>query len=430
MVWVRLNIFIHVYTLNVDSFFQGFASAGGPRQHPNNPGGNGRFNNPHNNRSAGPHQRDSYPSGNQRGRTKGQQTTCWSYYHEGNVVIPEICVYSIDKRCAYEDKGCLRLHAKCTTQWQVLKDSNWYNFRNIHSREIEEAYEDVTKDKVRITVLDPKKMGKSAQGMIKILGTEQWEADFETMTLRSAIFKGSLSGSMNIRRLSTQSAAVSKSSKATAYEWFFLDANMKWIKYGEVDSLGKTHLIASVKSDKIEQNFCLDPSVPLAFKNSKFKYLLDFTEMKQKNLDTGRERPVKRRPLKKQSTRPNVRDNDEDLPSNWDKMKGSDTMVQVTLDVSSQEYLDVISQVHVTLPGAEVVTVKRIQNPYLWRPFKIKQAELSIKYGGVSFLNIQKIFHGTKAEHVDTISHENFDGRLYGSNAGNAYGKGAYFSNR
>ncbi|XP_071553114.1 uncharacterized protein [Panulirus ornatus] len=415
----------------------GSSRAGRQRHQSYDQGGSGRPNIPLSiKRTAERHQR--YSQGETRGSLqldshgetrKGQQTTCWSYYHEGNVVIPEICVYSIDKRCAYEDKGCLRLHAKCTSQWQVLKDSNWYNFRNFHSKEIEDAFEDVTKDKGKITVLDPKKMGKSAQGMIKILGTEEWEADFQTMTLRSTMFKGSLSGSMNIRRLSTQSAALSKSAKATTYRWFFLDSNGKWIKYGEVDSLGNINMIPSLSSDEIEHNFCLDPSSPLAFKNSKFRYLLDFTEMKQKNLETGKERLVRRRPLKRESTRPNVRSSDEELPSNWDKMKETDLMLQVTLDVLSQEYRDIISLVHLTLPSAKIVTVKRIQNPILWRPFKYKQTALSLKYGGDSHLNVQKFFHGTSAEHIDSICRENFDWRLYGSNVGVAYGKGAYFSN-
>ncbi|XP_045582234.1 protein mono-ADP-ribosyltransferase PARP11 isoform X2 [Procambarus clarkii] len=329
----------------------------------------------------------------------------------------------------HEESGCLRLHAKCTSQWQVLHDSSWYNLRNFHSKEIEDAFEDVTKDSVRLSLLNPIMLGNSGTGMLKILGTQQWEADLETMKLRSVTKVGSPVVMMDIRRLSTQSAATSKSAKATVYEWFFQDENNKWIKYGEADSCGHTHLISSVKSHEIELCFVTNPSSPMTFNNSKFQYQLDFIGMKQTNLSTGKVRLIRRRPVKKQSTKINPKSKKDNLPSSWSVMKDTDTMVQITLDTSSQEYRDVMTLLLATLPSARPTAIKRIQNPFLWRPFQNKQDELSLKYGEKGKINVQKLFHGTKSEYVDNISRENFDWRLHGSNVGQLYGRGTYFSN-
>ncbi|XP_053645008.1 protein mono-ADP-ribosyltransferase PARP11 isoform X2 [Cherax quadricarinatus] len=401
-------------------------------QNPYNSEGNGTPN-----RATKPHQKrrqsegDSSPrSADRQDQTiSGQEVTHWSYYHDGNVKIPEICVYSIDKRCMYEKSGCVRLHAKCTSQWQVMHRGNWYNMRNFHSKEIEDAFEDVTKDSVKLTILNPQKVGNSGTGMIKILGTKQWEAVFETMMLKCLTTDGSPNTMMNIRRLSTQSAAISKSGKATLYEWFFQDEQKKWIKYGETNSLGMTHLVSSVKSDEIEQNFCTNPSSPLIFSNSLFTYQLDFAAMKQKNLKTGKEKSVRRRPVKKQSTKPNPVVKKDNLPSAWSVMKDTDIVIQVALDTSCVEYRDIMTRLLATLPSARARTVKRIQNPFLWRAFENKKQELSLKYGVKEELNVQKMFHGTRSEHVNDICKENFDYRLHGTNVGHAYGKGTYFSN-
>lgn len=345
--------------------------------------------------------------------------------------IPEICIYSIDNRCKYEDSGCDRLHAKCTSQWQLQVQHNWYNFRNFHSKEIEDAFEDASLDKHNISVLNPAQMGKSAREMIRILGTDPWQVEFESMTLRNLKSPGK---EMDVRRLSTHSAAESKSGKATTYEWYFLDAQKIWIKYGLVDSLGKVHLSVHIKSAEIEENFIKDPHTPLTFSSSQYQYQLDFKAMTQKNMTTGTIRPVRRRPIKKLSVKPVPvpipTEKKKDLPATWGPMKETDTILQITLNESSQEYRDVLSRVLITLPGIRPAAIKRIQNPFLWIAYKNKQDELSLRYGGNDKLNIQQLFHGTKREHVDKISKENFDWRLHGSNVGQSFGRGTYFSNR
>lgn len=355
-----------------------------------------------------------------------QNVTKWSYYHEGNVRIAEICVYSIDNRCSFEDRGCQRLHAKCTSQWQMMHTSNWFNFRNFHSKEIEDAFEDVSKDGVQLSSIDPTKLHNAGREMFKILGNDEWQVDFETMVLK---MKNSPDISYTIRRLSTQSAAKSKSAKATTYAWYFLDIKNEWVKYGEGDT-SHNHSVSSITSEEIEKQYVTDKCTSIKFNTSQFTYTLDMEAMQQINLDTQNVRPVRRRPVKKLSTKPQKRGPiNQDFPSLWDRMKSTDTMVLVTLEPSCKEYQDVMKQLLITLPTKRAVSIKRVQSQYLWRPFKNKQNELSIKYGRDDKINVQKLFHGTREEHVNDICKENFDWRLHGTNVGQLYGRGSYFSN-
>lgn len=372
-----------------------------------------------------------------RPRSAYKNLTKWSYYHDGDVEVPEICVYSIDNRCSFEDRGCLRLHAKCTSQWQVLYRSAWCNFRNFHSIEIEDAFEDVNQSGVQLTPVNPSKLGSAGKDMYKILGNDLWEIDFEQMRVKNI---NSTNVSYKIRRLSTQSSALSNSSKATTFVWYFLDTNKKWIKYGENDSTQNNENISSIISDEIEKYFCSNGSPQLKFNTSKFQYILDIKSMQQTNLVTKTVRLVRRRPVKKVSTKsqnlehqggfgPQKDAVNRDLPPFWDAMKSSDTMRIVTLENSSKEYSDISHLLLLTLPGRRTRAIKRIQNPFLWRPFKNKQLELTLKYGSAKTLNIQRLFHGTREEYVESICKENFDWRLYGTNVGHKFGRGSYFSN-
>ncbi|XP_037787072.1 protein mono-ADP-ribosyltransferase PARP11-like [Penaeus monodon] len=359
------------------------------------------------------------------------RVTRWSYYHEGDVEVPEICVYSIENRCMHEATGCVRLHAKCTSQWQLMDKGRWYNFRNFHSIEIETAFEDVTKDRVSLSIVNPAMLGKAGQGMLKLMGTFQWEVDFNVMVLKRSDGKRNF----KIRRVSTQSAAISKSAKATTFEWYFLDANSKWVKYGQVDTLGRADMVTQITSEEIESKFISGPDTAILFSNSKFQYQLDFTAMTQTNLSTGNVRVVRRRPVKKQSTKHNSKttgqnsNTNQELPVIWDKMSDDDKMTLVALSETSQEYRDVMTSILSTIPNVRPLSIKRIQSPFLWRPFKNKEKELAIKYGRDKKLNIQKLFHGTKSEHVNNICRENIDWRLHGSNIPQLYGQGTYFSN-
>ncbi|CAL4075809.1 unnamed protein product, partial [Meganyctiphanes norvegica] len=357
--------------------------------------------------------------------TKDKGITSWSYYHLGDVEIPEICVYSIENRCQYEKTGCKRLHAKCACHWQMKYDEKWINFRLFQSRELEESFQDPAKNECSITPFDTKMLEPSSRDMFKILGVEMWEANFKLML----IMNDSHSQAYTIRRLSTHSSAISNSAKSTVFEWYFVDKNNKWTKYGDTDSTGNISLTSNVTSNEIEKHFIINGKSLFKFKNADFEYELDFSKMIQRNLKTGKEREVRRRSQKRVPELQLNKKEVEGLPSHWDPMNKSDPMTHVLLTSSQKEYAEVESLLTAEVTNAHIISINRIQSPFLWRPLKNKMEELVLKYGSEQKLNMQKLFHGTKSDIVDKICKENFDWRLHGTSTGQLYGRGTYFSN-
>ena len=290
----------------------------------------------------------------------------------GDVEIPKICIHAMDRNCKDFQKGCKYLHAMSKFHWQVKDSGSWYNLPVYLSKELETAFCDVSVSAVDLSCLDEGKLKHSANEYKQILGTGCLKADFETMKMFCSGNK------LDIRRMSTPSAAVLKNSedKATVFEWYFKDEYGNWIKYGQVDSLGKSELVSSISSNDIEDQYVQNPSA-ISFKNEFFEYNLDFTRMVQINTRTGKKREIRRRPSsmlpKSQSAgKENPKAN---LPSYWTPMVNDHELV--VLDPSSAEYKRVSSRVSQTLPNYNIRRIQRLQNPYLWQPFQSKKASLS-----------------------------------------------------
>lgn len=356
-------------------------------------------------------------------KTKTKVVTVQSSDVSGDVDIAEICLYAIDNSCRNTKNGCRYLHAKSLFQWQAEKDGKWYNLRVFQSKALENAYRDVSKGTVRVPPLDESKLEDKAKELLNILGTAAWKADFQSMTMTC---KGE---QLKIRRVSTQSSVLSSSPKATVYEWYFEDEKEKWIPYGEVDSLGNQFLICSVSSDDIEKQYLSNPSSSLLISSAHYKYKLDFSKMTQMNLDTKKEREIRRRPsrLSYQKKKASEHDPYAAIPPHWNQMADNQTHLLVPLDAKSQEYQETASRLRLTLPTANIQKIQRLQNPYLWRLFQYKKAQLSQRYDELQ-LNVQKLFHGTNVQSIDTICKENFDWRQ-GIAVQQSYGQGTYFSN-
>nr|XP_027213060.1 poly [ADP-ribose] polymerase 12-like isoform X1 [Penaeus vannamei] len=353
---------------------------------------------------------------------KGKKT-CWSTDVLGDVKIPEICLFSINDRCRNEKKGCDYLHAKSLFHWQAKKNQHWYNLRIFQSKMLESAYRDVSKGTVTISPLNDSKLNDSARELLSVFGTRSWTADFQAMTIKSSDQK-----KLAIRRISTKSAAESTSPKATVYRWYFIDDQANWIPYGDVDSLGKQEFICAVTSEEIEKQFISDFLSCMEISNSKFKYKLDFSKMRQINLNTGKEREIRRRPAHLSYQKRCESDQEATLPSHWNPMPSNQTHSLQHLDASSSEYLDIARLVRMTLPTLNIVRIQRLQNPYLWRLFQYKIAHLSCSFNE-NQMNVQKLFHAVDPLHIDTICKENFDWRQAKTTT-QKFGRGAYFSNR
>ncbi|CAL4123270.1 unnamed protein product [Meganyctiphanes norvegica] len=296
----------------------------------------------------------------------------------------------------------------------------------------------------------------------------EWKANFTLMKIHN----DSSIHTYKIRRLSTDSAALSNSSKATVYDWYFLENNNAWTKYGDIDSTGNKSFTANLSSKDIESNFILNKKSLFKYKMANFEYELDFSKMIQRNISTGKEREVRRRPNgkllftydnanlqyesdiskntkkihsekerevyihphKNSETRfdglqLNKMEND-DIPGYWRPMLETDSMVRVLLTPLQKEYVEVNKLLTDEVKNATVISIHGIQNPFLWRALKNKKDQLLLKYKDEHKLNMQKLFHGTKLENIEQICEQNFDWRLHGTKTGQLFGRGTYFSNR
>nr|2DK6_A Chain A, PARP11 protein [Homo sapiens] len=78
----------------------------------------------------------------------------------------------------------------------------------------------------------------------------------------------------------------------TQWGWFYLAECGKWHMFQP-----DTNSQCSVSSEDIEKSFKTNPCGSISFTTSKFSYKIDFAEMKQMNLTTGKQRLIKRAPF-------------------------------------------------------------------------------------------------------------------------------------
>lgn len=339
----------------------------------------------------------------------------WSHHRQGNVQIPEICYYSVDSLCKNEDRECPRLHATHHFHWQVKKEDSWFNLRLRHSLALEKSFCDVTQDGVDLQEVDlPASDDNSVGGLVADLSLGTWHADFITMTLRNS----SATKKLLIRRLCTENIP-GKVIEASTFFWYFFDQNKVWVRYGDYDT--KSHSVSGISSNDIEKQYVENPTKPVVFDASNFHYILDFKTMTQTNQSTKVSREVRRRPV------PHL-EGKKEFPAFWNVMPHGKRLLRVALPNSSTEYQRVFTLLQGKFSTSQIKRIERIQNPFLWRAFQNKVKEMTAIYGNASKINVCQLFHGTKPDVVENICLENFDWRLHGSNVGQVYGQGTYFS--
>ncbi|XP_053645398.1 protein mono-ADP-ribosyltransferase PARP12 isoform X2 [Cherax quadricarinatus] len=358
-----------------------------------------------------------------KAKQKNKRQTIYSSDVYGDVEVPEICIYAVNDKCINVKKGCRFLHAKSLFHWQFENEGKWYNFRIFQSKTLENAYRDVDKSGIMIPPLDPSKLESNAKELLNILGTESWRADFKEQYIQNS----SGSEHLKIRRISTRSAGESEGPKSTVYDWYFSDDQGKWIRYGEVDSLGKQELVCNITSEEVEKQYLSDPSSSMLISNAQFQYKLDFAKMTQTNLKTNKAREIRRRPSRLSCQKKVSSSDQSSLPDHWIAMGGNETHILVPLGPANEDYQEVSSHLRLMLPNANIQKIERLQNPYLWRLFQYKKAFLSQRYDE-NQLNVQKLFHGTDSAKIDTVCKENIDWRQ-GITVEQNFGKGTYFSN-
>ncbi|XP_066488560.1 protein mono-ADP-ribosyltransferase PARP11 isoform X2 [Tiliqua scincoides] len=207
----------------------------------------------------------------------------------------------------------------------------------------------------------------------------------------------------------------------TQWGWFYLAECGKWHMF-ETDS----NTQCSVSSGDIEKCFRMNPQGCISFTTAKFNYRLDFPGMKQTNLTTGKQRPIKRAPFSINAFSYICENQSIPMPSHWENVSSEEPYQLIPLQKQTNEYKEVSSLFGKTLDSNRIKRIQRIQNLDLWEFFCRKKAQLKRKRG-TSFIHEQMLFHGTSSEFVEAICIHNFDWRINGVHA-TAYGKGTYFA--
>ncbi|KAG8432171.1 hypothetical protein GDO86_016710 [Hymenochirus boettgeri] len=112
-----------------------------------------------------------------------------------------------------------------------------------------------------------------------------------------------------------------------------------------------------------------------------------------------------------------------DLPPHWDTMN-NDLVKVVMLSPTSSEYKDVQGLFAISC-HMKIIKIERVQNKHMWLNYQIKKQSLDAKNRSTN--NEKQLFHGTDANTIKTVNHNNFNRSYAGRNAA-AYGNGTYFA--
>ncbi|XP_053319550.1 protein mono-ADP-ribosyltransferase PARP11-like [Spea bombifrons] len=207
----------------------------------------------------------------------------------------------------------------------------------------------------------------------------------------------------------------------TQWGWFYLAECGKWHMFETTPSA-----TCSISSQDIELSFKMNPKGTVPFTTNKFNYILDFNEMNQTNLFTGKKRPIKRAPFSITAFSYICSNGSIPLPSHWEHVNNAEPYQLIPLVTFSNEYKDVADLVGKSMDRDRIYNIQRIQNIDLWEFYCRKKAQLK-KKKGVSSIKEEMLFHGTGSEFVDAICIHNFDWRVNGMH-GTVHGKGTYFA--
>ncbi|NWR72801.1 PAR12 polymerase, partial [Centropus unirufus] len=314
---------------------------------------------------------------------------------EGN--CDEICLFYVWKYCKHGDK-CRLVHYHLPYRWQIHNGVSWNDLAMME--EIEEDY------------CDPKNNS-----------TANINIDFQTMTR----------GSFSVRRLSTPSSVTKPTFLLTTqWIWYWKNDQDQWIEYGEQ---GEGVSAKSPSSAVIENLYLADPDATVPFQAGLHHYELNFKEMTQTNTSYKTQRQVCRRPKfvsseDVQKIKKGQRDSsipNQACPTHWDQSVLPDLGYKaVEISNTTSEYDKIKQMFHQTMKTYSVLTIKRVQNPSLWKVFQWQKDHMKRENGGKE-VNEKLLFYGTNRSFMETICIHNLDWRTCGSNGDN-YGHGIYFS--
>ncbi|XP_036066101.1 protein mono-ADP-ribosyltransferase PARP11 isoform X2 [Oryzias melastigma] len=202
--------------------------------------------------------------------------------------------------------------------------------------------------------------------------------------------------------------------------WFYLAECGVWHMF-EIDPSAA----CSVTSAQIEQCYNRNQRGIMEFYTAKYTYRLDFSVMRQINVTTGKQRPIKRSLHSATGFRFICDNLALPVPCHWERINTDEPYQLIQLGRDTYEFKEVARLYERTMDHP-IKSIQRIQNLDLWEFFCRKKTQLR-KVKRTLDIEERMLFHGTGHSNIQAICTFNFDWRLTGSH-GDVYGKGSYFA--
>ncbi|XP_024913263.1 poly [ADP-ribose] polymerase 11 isoform X5 [Cynoglossus semilaevis] len=159
----------------------------------------------------------------------------------------------------------------------------------------------------------------------------------------------------------------------------------------------------------------------MEFRTAKYTYRLDFSVMRQINVTTGKQRPIKRSLHSATGFRFICDNLALPVPCHWERINTDEPYQLIQLKRDTYEFKEVARLYDRTM-NHPIKSIQRIQNMDLWEFFCRKKTQLR-KVKRMMDIEERMLFHGTGHSNIQAICTFNFDWRLTGSH-GDLYGKG------
>ncbi|RXG54942.1 Poly [ADP-ribose] polymerase 12 [Armadillidium vulgare] len=327
-----------------------------------------------------------------------------------------ICIEFILNRCKINN--CKFHHVKNEFMWQISINNNWVNFPESLNDKVETLF--TVPSNTKWSVSFQKIFSRGGPKINPIFLSNSLEVDCDKMTIT---WKGS---NYKIRRLSTESDVKKSVGLATRWLWYWEDDSGCWNFYNNA-ILKDSGMVVIAFSDYLETEYLKNEKVVFFKYSDELMYDVNFSTMMQTNQITSKRRRIRRRPMP--TTKKSSWNENTTIRSLWSITNdSSEKFIRTVVAPQSPEYLYFKRMVEKSL-SVQNFTLERIENIYLWKTYQIKKAQMLASHtNNTTSLNEQYLFHGTSKSAIDKICEQNLDWRLYGTNVGNAFGKGIYFS--
>uniref|UniRef100_A0A8C5MGU8 Poly [ADP-ribose] polymerase n=1 Tax=Leptobrachium leishanense TaxID=445787 RepID=A0A8C5MGU8_9ANUR len=355
------------------------------------------------------------PKNNFQAQELPNRRVIWNGYHTRPEDDVDICSEFLSSQC-HLGPACPEHHTVLPYVWQ-LRDSCrhiWHDVNAGAQETLERLY------------CDPK--------VVQVIGIHNghvWMLDFSIMTVHDSDMYD------KIRRLSTSTHAAAPF--CTTYKYYFDADHDHWTEYSE--DFAKS--IEAGLREKLESVVC---------SSVLFTYKIDLLAMCQENLQTGKIRMMRKRPVFKSSIMiayelgscsPSVSGTNSAqylnmphgrvmYPLNWvftDVSFKTDSE-SVPLNREDREFHLVYRCFHKTMSESTyvILEISRIQNYFQWEKYSRKRDYMRRQLANIYSNRMERqLFHGTDPTLVEVICRQNFDPRVSGRN-GTVYGDGCYFA--